>query len=465
MNSAHPMQAHPQRQRGAAALIVVLLLFFIVSMVAAYTSRNLIFEQRTGANQYRSTQAMEAAQAGLEWAKAMLNTGRIDAACQPSTAVTDTTFRERYLLVDANGNFTARGTTGALPTTIATQLTPTCVFNGTDWDCDCPSNAAPTITPPTGTALAPAFRVRIGRDFPTPPIPFAALVPGSLRIEVVGCTRLNDDCLAFSAPGALNEGRAMVTELVALVGGLPSPPLAALTAGAAVNLAGASLQLSNAHVASGGATIQARSTVAVGSSVLSSLPGTPGELSVIANDVSLPDGSTSTGADGMFAGVFNLWPATHKQQPAAVVLGSASAGCGAGGCSAAAVRDALALNPGRVLWVEGDLTVDSAGDIGSAAAPAVLVVEGDLMFTTAATIHGLVYLRTSTWATSGAGTVRGAVVAEAGVAGSGSTSIVYDADVLRRLRLNNGSFVQVPGGWKDFCSTNTGLIVNNNLGC
>lgn len=458
MNSARPMQAHPQRQRGAAALIVVLLLFFIVSMVAAYTSRNLIFEQRTGANQYRSTQAMEAAQAGLEWAKAMLNTGRIDAACQPSTTVTDTTFRERYLLVDANGNFTARGTTGALPTTIATQLTPTCVFNGTDWDCDCPSNAAPTITPPTGTALAPAFRMRIG-------VGAGAFVPGTVRIEAVGCTRLNNDCLAFSAPGALNEGRAMATELVALVGGLPSPPLAALTAGAAVNLAGATLQLSNAHAASGGATIQARSTVAVGSSVLSSLPGTPGDLSVIANDVSLPDGSTSTGADGMFAGVFNLWPATHKQQPAAVVLGSASAGCSAGGCSAAAVRDALALNPGRVLWIEGDLTVDSSGDIGSAAAPAMLVVEGDLVFTTAATIHGLVYLRTGTWATSGAGTVRGAVVAQAGVAGSGSTSIIYDADVLRRLRLNNGSFVQVPGGWKDFCSTPTGLVVSGSLGC
>jgi hypothetical protein len=34
-----------------------MLLFFIISMVAAYTSRNLIFEQRTSANQYRSTQA------------------------------------------------------------------------------------------------------------------------------------------------------------------------------------------------------------------------------------------------------------------------------------------------------------------------------------------------------------------------------------------------------------------------
>ena len=453
--------AHQQRQRGAAALIVVLLLFFIVSMVAAYTSRNLIFEQRTGANQYRSTQAMEAAQAGLEWAKAMLNHGRIDADCQPSATLTDTTFRQRYLLADSNGNFSARGTTGTLPTTLATQLTPTCVFNGTDWDCECPSTAAPTLSPPSGTALAPAFRVRIG-------VGGGSFAPGTVRIESVGCTRLSNDCLSFAAPGELNEGRAMVTELLGLVGGLPSPPLATLTAGSAVNLASASLQLANPDVASGGATIQARSTVATGSAVLSSLPGTPGDLSVVANDVSLPDGATSTGADRMFASIFNLWPATHKQQPAALVLDSSTGGCGGGGCNAAAVRDALALNPGRVLWVEGDLTVDSSGDIGSATEPALLIVEGDLVFTTSATIHGLVYLRTGTWTTSGGGAVRGAVIAEAGVAGNGSTSIVYDADVLRRLRLNHGSFVQVPGGWKDFCSTPTGLIVNSLpqvLGC
>ena len=44
-----------------------MVLFFIMSLVAAYASRNLIFEQRTSANNYRSTQAFEAAEAGLEW--------------------------------------------------------------------------------------------------------------------------------------------------------------------------------------------------------------------------------------------------------------------------------------------------------------------------------------------------------------------------------------------------------------
>ena len=66
----------PRHAHGAAALIVVMMLFFVISMVAAYASRNLIFEQKTSANQYRATQAFEAAEAGLEWAAAMLNGAR-----------------------------------------------------------------------------------------------------------------------------------------------------------------------------------------------------------------------------------------------------------------------------------------------------------------------------------------------------------------------------------------------------
>jgi len=444
-----------QHQRGVATLVVVLVLFFIVSMVAAYTNRNLIFEQRTAANQYRSTLAMETAQAGLEWAKAMLNHGRITATCQPSTSTTDTSFRERYLSADANGLITiinVLGTT-ATATNVSEQLTPSCVFNGTGWDCDCPSNAAPSLTPPTGDAVRPAFRVRMVR----------ATVggrPGMVRIEAVGCTRLSSDCLSFLGQGETSEGRAIATELVALAGGLPSPPLAALTAGGGVDVGGAAMALYNPDRDSGGTTIQAVGPVNTTNLVLSTVPGSPGAGSVIDNDTTLPNS-----ADRMFSGVFNMWPATYQLQPATVVLDATSSGCSAGGCTAAGVRTALSLNPGRVIWITGDLTVDSAGDIGSATAPALLIVNGDLSFTTAATVYGLVYTRTGTWLTAGTGTVRGAVVAEGHVSGTGTPNLVYDADVLRRLRLGSGSFVLVSGGWKDFCSTGTGAITTGGLGC
>ena len=46
--------------------------------------------------------------------------------------------------------------------------------------------------------------------------------------------------------------------------------------------------------------------------------------------------------------------------------------------------------------------------------------------------------------------MRGAIVAETDLKGSGSFTTVYDADVLNRLRRQTGSFVRVPGGWKDY---------------
>jgi hypothetical protein len=455
------------RQRGVAALTIVLVLFFIVSMVAAYTSRNLIFEQRTAANQYRSTQAMEAAQAGLEWAKSMLNHGSIDQFCQTSTVPTDTTFRQRYLTIDASGSVAPLVI--ATPTlTPADQLTPSCVFNGSDWDCSCPTSAAPSLATPTGTGIFPAFRVRMVGGaglLNNPPVPGVGVV----RIESVGCTKLDlspTGCMSFVGQGATSEGRAVATELLGLTGGLPSPPLAALTSGGSVNLGGMAMAVYNADLAAGGTTIQSRLATAKAGLVLSSVPGTPGDASTVENDASLPDPTTAAGARRMFSGVFNMWPDTYRQQPAAIVLDATTPNCTAAGCTALAVRNALLFNPGRVLWIEGNLDVDSAGDIGSSALPALLVVNGNLTFSTAATIYGLVYTRTGTWSTLGSGgVVRGAVVAEGNVAGSGTPRIIYDAGVLKRLRLASGSFVMVPGGWKDFCSTASGAVASPGMFC
>lgn len=450
--------ARQRPQRGVASLIVVLVLFLVVSLVAAYTNRNLIFEQRTGANQYRSNQAMEAAQAGLEWAQAMLNHGRITASCNTSTVSTDTTFRERYLSIATDGLITPRSIASPLAS-LADQLTPSCVYNGSGWDCDCPSNTAPTLTPASSGSL-PAFRVRFlpggkqtGNSFPP-------AAQGLVRVEVVGCTRLDNACLSFAGQGAAIEGRAIATELLALTGGLPSPPAAPLTAGGAVALTGgAATVLVNGDSVVGGATVQAVGAVSTTGLQLVSLPGTPGLASVLENDVALP-----TTADRMFAGFFNMWPATYRRQPATVVLNATTdpANCTASGCNAAAVRAALLFNPGRVVWIDGELVVDSTGNVGSAAAPAMIVATGNLRFTSAATIYGLVYVRNADWASAGTGgVVQGGVIAEGSVHHGGSPSLVYDAAVLKQLRLATGSFVKVSGGWKDFCSTGTGAIATS----
>ncbi|MDP1533832.1 MAG: pilus assembly PilX N-terminal domain-containing protein, partial [Rubrivivax sp.] len=423
-----PERASRAQQRGVASLMVVMVLFFIVSLVAAYTSRNLIFEQRTSANQYRSTQAFEAAEAGIEWAIAQVNGGRITASCLSTGAVdTDTSFRQRYLdIAPNNGQVTPKLRSNG------SGLWPSCVFNGTDWVCHCPADAAPALSAPTGAGVFPAFRVR-----------FAAVTgarSGVIRIESNGCTRLDNGCLDFPAQAAAGEGRATVTALVALKAAVTTPPAAALTARGDVNLAGAGLAAYNTDPTGTGITVQSGAGVTWGG-LTRGTPGTPDDLSVVRSDSAL----LALSAPRMFASVFGVWPASYRDQPAAVQLN-----CPIGGCSAVTVRDAVTMNPGRAIWLQGDLQLDSAGDIGSAAAPVTLVVTGNVAFVAnGVRLFGLLYSQGANW-TGGGAEIRGAAVVENGLAGSAVPVLVYDAAILNLLRLGQGSFVRVPGGWRDF---------------
>jgi len=433
-----------RRQRGAATLVVVMLLFFIISLVAAYASRNLIFEQRTSANQYRSTQAIEAAEAGVEWALAMLNHQRITASCQNGVA-TDLSFRDRYL----NVNTTTGGLTPRVQPTSGGPLTPTCVYNGSTWDCVCPADGAPLPTAPTAAGVFPAFRIRFEQIGPVP-VAGPPSQPGVIRLQSVGCTRLDDTCLSFDGQGVTSEGRAVVTLLVALTGSLASPPLAAVTARQDVDFGSAASKASifNTNVNGSGITVHSGAAISTSKLELRGMPGTPPAQTLIANDTAALNFTALpafTVEERMFASVFNMGSTTFREQPALVEVA-----CAGTSCSADEVRTAITLNPGRPLWLPKSLAVTTAGDIGSAAQPVLLVVNGNLSISITATLYGLVYLRTPDWVTSGNGTVMGAVVAEGRISNTGTPTIVHDLDVLKRLRHSTGSFVRVPGSWKDF---------------
>jgi Tfp pilus assembly protein PilX len=434
--------SHPRRQRGAATLVVVLVLFFVVSLAAAYASRNLIFEQRTSNNQLRSTQALEVAEAGMEWALSMLNHGRITATCEPSTNTADTSFRERYLIVDTK------------------VRTSGCVANGAGalagWSCSCPLTNAVTLTPPNTTQQWPAFRVRFLRTHEADTTnPLFGRKPGVVRIEVVGCTSAvsADACLVFdnTATGAFNEGRAIVRANVALVGNPSSPPQVPLLVKGEVDINGPGISVFNSLPGGTGFTIHAGDDVDAGSSpTLQGKPGSPrGNATVIDNDptLALPGAAGFPGADRMFAAVFNMRPETFRLQQAAIELS-----CGVGGCTASQVRNAASLNPWRPIWIPGNLLMDSAGDIGSATRPVMLVVNGNVQWTVGATIFGVVYARTPTWTLQGGGQITGAAIAEGDLDGPANptTTFVLDDTVLQLVRWNSGTFVRVPGSWKDF---------------
>jgi hypothetical protein len=428
-------------QRGAATLVVVMVLFFIISMVAAYTSRNMIFEQRTGTNLYRATQSLEAADAGLQWAMMQLNSGRIDDACVASTSLSNSTFRDRYIQPDpATGMLSPRAQSGG------GELTPTCVFDRANgrWQCSCPVDDDPSLTAPTTGEIAPAFRVRMRPLSGS----IAAARVGLIRVEVVGCTRLDDDCLKPGDAGVVNEGRTVAAGIAMLGGHAMTMPRAALTARGDVSAA--SLVVSNVRFLDGGLTIHARGTINPGI-LLSTISGNALGGATIFGDTTLdvPALAPYTAAQRFFSSIFLLTPEVWIQQPAVVSVDCTS------GCTASQIRDEIARRPGSPLFINGDVSIDSSGDFGTPTAPVLMVINGDLAFsTTGVTIHGLVVIRPADpitgWVTSGAGTFNGAVVVDGAVTGSGSHSIEYNGTVLTALRATVGNYILVPGSWRDW---------------
>jgi hypothetical protein len=244
------------------------------------------------------------------------------------------------------------------------------------------------------------------------------------------------------------EGRIVVSALVALQSGLKTPPSAALMARGSINIGAAAAQAYNTDVASGGVAVQLGGTLTAPNMVYAGPPGTPPSFALVESDTSLSGLTTVAGVlptqgDRLFATVFGLKPSVYAGQPGLTKLTCP--------CTAQNLRDAIANSPLRAIWAEGDVDIDSVGDIGSTTDPVAVIATGNITFSTAGvTVYGLLYSRNAVWDTAGAGTVRGAAIAEDDLGGTGTSTYVYDPAVLNVLRLRYGSFVGVPGSWKDY---------------
>ncbi|MBK9686204.1 MAG: pilus assembly PilX N-terminal domain-containing protein [Betaproteobacteria bacterium] len=453
MNRPQHVHNSPRRQQGLATLVVVMVLFFIVSLVAAYTSRNMIFEQKTSANQYRSTQAMAAAESGVDWALAMLNGGRIDDDCDFDAAARS--FRERYLDFEV---VAGRETGALLVNPDHTGNLPTCVIEGTTMTCKCPFDA--NLDPAAvGAGPQSAFRVRLLQNNPTR--------PGVVRVRARGCTRLdvaNDGCLDLDhGRAATGDGLAEVTVLAALRSGLATPPSAAVTARQNVTPGAlGALRVINRDPQTNGITVDAGGAAVPALILAESLPGTPGESSVVGGDSALSTLETVVAGglsanERMFVSQFGMSRQTYAQQPGLRSCPTPPAG----NCTAADINALLAQNPGRIVWVAGNLSLDA--DVGTPAAPALLVIDGDTL-TLSAGVHitGYVYLTGGLAANpvtinlpDASTDITGALVSEnslvtVSAGGASQLTVTYEPAVLNTLRTTYGSFVRVPGSWKDW---------------
>jgi hypothetical protein len=461
-------------QRGVATLAVVMVLFFIIALTAAYTSRNMIFEQKTSANQYRSTLAFEAAEAGIEWTLGMLNGGLVNDNC--GNVNPTASFQGRYLGIDTTlGSATSGRVVNRVGRPIAAPGNwPACAFDGTRWNntlhCACPNDIAILPTAPVGSDFYPAFRVWLGD--PTAPTQIVAR-PGVVALQSNGCTKLpapGERCLDRDAQGDVGDGLATLRVLLALRSGLGTIPAAAVTARTDVTpdptIGNPRLRVVNLDARTNGVIVDAGGVVDVGRISATTLPGVPAETAVVGGDSRLLDLTNNQAAGGldaserMFVAQFGMSRATYREQPG---LRRCPAGC-----TAADINALLVQNPGRIIWVEGSLTLDA--DLGLPAGvppvPVLLIVNGDtLTLGSGVDIYGFVYLTGGVGAGAvtlnlpdGPTSITGALVAEtslatayAGAPAPGDAlTVTYDPGVLNTLRNGYGSWVRVPGSWRDF---------------
>lgn len=434
------------RVRGMATLAVVMILFFVLAMVAAYTNRNLVFEQRTSANSYRSAQALTAGDAGVEWAVAMLNGGVINTSCV-SGAGASNDFRTRYLNLLPTGAFKVNtfAPSGGTPR-------PSCAMTETGWICGCPTTST-TALPGVSSAEAPVvFAIEMSAWDNIAP-------PGVVQLTVKGCTSaITGDVTLSNVNNIMSchrrpvtspsdvDGQARVFAVVGLVSALPVPPAATVTAGRSIVLAsGTTLRASNTDSATGlvlhsGALIDKTS----GGQTISSGPAGSSSASLEqSSDLDLNSAATTGAGESLFRGLFGMMRSDYRNQPAALRID-----CSPPGCTASSdLIPKISSNPTRIIWVNGDLDMDQAVAIGSTSLPAMVVVTGRVTISQGVTFTGVIYSDQEIEWSSSAASVRGAVISRLDFNVNSDAVLAYDQKVIRRLQQGYGSFVRVPGSW------------------
>ena len=431
--------------RGVAALTVVMVLFFVMALVAAYTNRNLIFEQRISLGNYRSSRAAEAAEASVNWALSLLNSGRLNSQCQPSVDPNDVDFRRMSTRVPGPGSFAPEGAyVTPLDYNTVNERVWGCVIAAGAVSCACPTTTTPNpaITRPAD-GKGSAFHVTV--YVPEGGTPQA----GSLGLLGFACGSLgdgNNDCSRSTGRGGTPrvDGISGVSQAVGLLRALPLAPQATLTVGGAVNAAAGTLLVANPDNTSG-------------YTVLSGLAYTPGS----GDSFRLPAGSIGEGRqqniialnilanqvnDGWFRSLFAMDRLSYGLQPAAQVINCAAV------CTEANLAPVILAFPRNPIIMNGPVNIGSAVGplvpLGNAAEPVMLVINGALTITANASITGFVHANSVAWNATTA-TLVGALMTPGDftIGPGGVARMSFDKPSIDLIKYRYGSFVRVPGSW------------------
>ncbi len=428
-----------KRQRGMATLVVALVLLIAITILTFSVAKVSGLEQRISANDVRTLTAHEAAQAGIEQAIAYLNANlpQIDSegagGWRSGSRWTRCTASETALPCGDGQNLTLNSDAWlrytvpnqiSLPgspyiTTVyyLTKNTPAAAAAGTvDVESQPRIIIIASATPNTDPLAGSAVIQQITQYFSLvnmPSSPFAAL----------GTVNLMGNISVYGNPNPPPSFYLPRDEH-----GNPIPPSSLSQALPPLLTAGQPLSVwsSGAMSVSGSAQTCKPGTDCSGTTNKLTYSGTTGG-DIAGGDLKFPADTFQ-----YVFGVPNSEAATIKAK--STVL----ANC-----------DALTSASSGLFWVTGNCSVGNS--IGSAAAPAIIVVEGEFKMNSNDNLYGLVYAKgaTATVSLTGTPTLWGGLVSEKNInLGSGNYTSRY-LDLSKIHGNNTGGFAKVPGGWLD----------------
>lgn len=383
---------------------MALILLVLITMVAGYTGRAVLFEQRISANDFRGRQAFEAAESGL--AAAMLYLASPGEADKDDDGAIDPVF-------DTDGDGIGDSTTTTYPDNSSVAVTVGGVFP------EYAVQATGFSDDRTAMRLVRAIGASVDALPNSPGNPLTTR--GTVIVDGAATVHNPEGHSTIWSGGDVDLGsnNATATNIADPTDpGYPSCMETSMTCG----------------------TTPSSSKVAVG-------------LDVITNDSSLANLTDSE----MFQNFFGISMANYRESRVTLDVAAADANN-----LATAGSPGVHLGAGEVIWVEGDVSlanitttgcevpVVGAGNCPNASLdPSILIINGDLDTAGTPTLYGLVYVIGDVTVSSNT-TVHGAMIVGGSTnTTSGSLDIWYNSDVLQNAR-NNGPLSSSPGSWRDW---------------
>ena len=269
---------------------------------------------------------------------------------------------------------------------------------------------------------------------PVMQVPLGDQLSASIKIKGLAMGKA-DIRLQLQSTGCVagcDQGRATVSQTLAMRGGIHKIPYALITARGEISATGP-VSIINQTTSVRGLLLHAGKAVVVDETVQrSTIPGTHPDTAVVMHDKAIAQMTPDA--------FFQSWFGADK----GLIQNAATRIRCEGDCSAA-----VAAAGSRVIWLEGNARLTN-GALGSSNAPVVVIASGGLQVSGSARITGVVYsMAPVTELHLISGRIDGALIAENNLMMQDGGVFTYQPVALQMAQTRLGVFIPVPGSWSD----------------